>query len=79
MEELHQKLRTLEKMTHELDYICGLTYILKDAIWQNEDDLTSHYSMASFYISNQLNDFGDRLAKLLDDLFDVCRNLPKTA
>lgn len=79
MDELHEKLRILEKMTNELDHICGLVFVLKDGIWQNEDDLTVHYSMASFYISNQLNDFSDRLSKLLDDLFDAYRNLPKTA
>lgn len=78
MEELHQRLRTLEKMIHELDYICGLVYVLKDAVWQNEQDLTSHYSMAAFYISEKLNDFDDRLANLLEDLFDSYRNLPKT-
>lgn len=79
MDELYEKLRTLEKMTHELDYICGLVYILKDAIWQNEEDLTSHYSMASFYISEQLNDFSNRLAYLLEDFFEAYRKLPKTA
>ena len=79
MEELHQKLRTLEKMTHELDCICGLVYVLKDALWKNEDDLTVYYSMASFYISEQLNSFEERLDELLEDLFDTYRNLPETA
>ena len=79
MEELHQKLRILEKMTHELDCICGLVYVLKDALWKNEDDLTVYYSMTSFYISEQLNNFEERLDGLLEDLFDACRNLPETA
>ena len=79
MEELHQKLRILEKMTHELDCICGLVYVLKDALWKNEDDLTVYYSMASFYISEQLNSFKERLDGLLEDLFDACRKLPETA
>ena len=79
MEELHQKLRILEKMTHELDCICGLVYVLKDALWKNEDDLTVYYSMASFYISEQLNTFEERLDGLLEDLIDACRNLPETA
>lgn len=79
MEELHQKLRVLERMTHELDCICGLVYVLKDALWKNEDDLTVYYSMASFYISEQLNGFEERLDGLLEDLFDACRKLPETA
>ena len=79
MEELHQKLRTLEKITHELDCICGLVYVLKDALWKNEDDLTVYYSMASFYISEQLNSFEERLDGLLEDLFDAYRKIPETA
>ena len=79
MEELHQKLRVLERMTHELDCICGLVYVLKDALWKNEDDLTVYYSMASFYISEQLNSFEERLDGLLEDLFYACRKLPETA
>ena len=51
MEELHKYLRKLERMTHELDCISGLVYILKDALWKNEDALNVQYSMASFYIT----------------------------
>ena len=32
MEELYQRLRVLEKVTYELDSICSLIYILKDAL-----------------------------------------------
>lgn len=78
MEELHQKLRTLEKMNDEFDCICGLVYILKDAIWKNEEDLTAQYTMAAFYISEQLTCFGDRLNVLLEEFFDVYRTLSKT-
>ena len=79
MEEMQNKLRILERMTYELDCICGLVYVLKDAIWKNEDELTVYYSEASFYISERLNDFEERLDALLEDLFDACQNLPKTA
>ncbi|MGN0135339.1 hypothetical protein [Anaerotignum sp.] len=79
MEEMRQKLRVLEKMTHELDCICGLVYVLKDAICENEDELNVHYSMASFYISEQLNNFKEKLDMLLEDLFDAFRNLKPSA
>ena len=48
MEEMQNKLRILERMTYELGGICGLVYVLKDAIWKNEDELTVYYSEASF-------------------------------
>ena len=78
MDEMHQKLRVLEKMTHELDYICGLVYVLKDAIWKNEEELNVHYSMATFYISEQLNHFEEKLNILLEELFDAFRNLKQS-
>ena len=75
MEELHKNLRKLEKMTHELDCISGLVYLLKDALWQNEDALNVQYSMASFYISERLIEFEKNLDELLEHLFDSYRNL----
>ena len=75
MEELHKYLRKLEKMTHELDCISGLVYVLKDALWQNEDSLNVQYSMASFYISERLIEFEQNLDELLEHLFDSYRDL----
>lgn len=79
MEELYKKIRILEKMTQELDCICGLLYLLKDALWQNEETLCVHYSMASFYISEKLNDYNDRLSYLLEQLFEIYQTLPKNS
>lgn len=78
MEEMQQKLRVLERMTHELDCICGLVYVLKDAIWKNEEELNVHYSMATLYISEQLNDFEEKLDMLLEELFDAFSNLKQS-
>lgn len=78
MEEMQQKLRVLERMTHELDCICGLVYVLKDAIWKNEEELNVHYSMATFYISEQLNDFEEKLEMLLEEFFDAFSNLKQS-
>ena len=75
MEELHKYLRKLEKMTHELDCISGFVYVLKDALWQNEDSLNVQYSMASFYISERLIEFEQNLDELLEHLFDSYRDL----
>ena len=78
MEEMEKKLRTLEKLLYDFDFICALLCILKDAIWQNEDQLNVHYSQASFYISEELDKLGDKLSALLDDLFDALKEIKES-
>ena len=78
MEELQEKLRTLEKLCYEYDTICGLFYILKDSILQNEEFLTAQYSVGYIYISNIMIEFQKNLHNLLDDLFTTFRNMKKS-
>lgn len=75
MEELQKKLRELEKLSFQYDAICGLVYILKDSISQNEDALTAQYSIGCFYISNIMIAFQKDLQELLEDFFTVLSNI----
>ncbi len=75
MEDLRKKLRELEKLCFQYDAICGLVYILRDSILQNEDILTVQYSTGCLYISNIMVEFQKNLQELLEDLFTALRNL----
>ena len=75
MEELQKKLRELEKLCFQYDAICGLVYILKDSISQNEEILTEQYSIGCFYISNIMMEFQTDLQKLLEDFFTALSNI----
>ncbi len=69
MEEMKQQLYELQNLSFQMDYISGLVYILREALWVNEDVLNIHYTMASAYISNLIMEFEEALDALMEEMF----------
>ena len=75
LEELHINLRKLEQMCYRYDSICALVFLLKDALWQNEEMLNKQYTEGSAYISDQMIIFQTEFQALLEDLFTAYKEL----
>jgi len=75
MEELKKLLCQMQKLSYRLDDISSLVFVLREALWSNEDVLNTYYTLSSAYISNLLIDFEENFDDLMENMFRACRRL----
>ncbi len=75
MEELEKLLCQMQKLSYQLDDISSLIFVLREALWSNEDTLGTHYTLSSVYISNLLIDFEENFDDLMEKMFRACHLL----